>query len=206
VEKSVSEYDGFVIDDNSEVQKHVIHSIYQNDEYGAKNWLYDGLCIDVGANIGTFSRLWHNLNPTATIVSIEQCNHTVQLLRQNVGSFATVVHATCAYFEGWEPQTFNSEGLPRHRVTLQDVMGGERYISMLKLDCEGFERNILASMGEELLSRTRVIVGEYHGCNGHEFYAKCANWCPEFYCTCRDDLHHFTLYNPYWWFRKECGQ
>ncbi len=56
--------------------------------------------VDVGANIGTFSRLWHKRNPSARIAAVEIHPKLVPALRENVGEFATVYGAACYYPDG----------------------------------------------------------------------------------------------------------
>ncbi len=77
----------------------IVRDIVQGDAY--RTALLSGpafnVVVDIGAHIGTFAVLWHAKNPSARIVCVEACPDNIPALQENVGSFATVIHAACTY-------------------------------------------------------------------------------------------------------------
>jgi FkbM family methyltransferase len=170
----------------------VFREVYEEDCYRL-NELPDlgdsALTVDVGAHIGSFACKWHELHPRDRIVCIEACHDNIDLLQENVGAFARVVHSACSYEPG-ELLLLNSicddgtaTGASRivradaanfsgfgHAVkadrrlvpkaTLEQLAAGMP-IDLLKLDCEGSEYSILQGMVERKI-QVRCIVGEYH--------------------------------------------
>jgi FkbM family methyltransferase len=150
----------------------------------------DEVVVDVGAQIGSFSYMWHGRNPTARIYSIEACYDNIELLKENVGSFATVIHAACTYEK--EPLAMLNAVLSRSctggsivasleqvrqtnnpsyrndfrhidRLTIHDLMTrcNLQQIDFLKLDCEGCEFSVLDNAP---LDKIGFIFAESHGC------------------------------------------
>lgn len=83
----------------------IINDVYIQDCYQTKLIPDSEYVLDIGAQIGTFTRLWHERNPQAKIICVEACPENIPILKQNVklpngGDFATVIHAACTYEEG----------------------------------------------------------------------------------------------------------
>ena len=53
------------------------------------------VAVDVGAHIGTFSRLWASRVPGAKIIALECAPENLEPLKRNAGDMATVLHAAC---------------------------------------------------------------------------------------------------------------
>ncbi len=53
------------------------------------------VAVDVGAHIGTFTRLWSQRVPGAKILALECAPENLEPLRRNIGDVATVLHAAC---------------------------------------------------------------------------------------------------------------
>lgn len=170
----------------------IVDDIYFNDAY--KTHLRPKksgpeYVVDIGANVGCFSRLWHERNPEAKIAAVEVCQELLPSLRANVGSFATVIHAACTYEknvqllntftetgqstggsrvvvpEEYERETdaqYRHDGAVINTVTLEGIMAqcGFPRIDFLKLDCEGSEFSILRNCD---LSKVGTIFVESHG-------------------------------------------
>ncbi len=170
----------------------IIQDVYYSDAY--KTHLRpkkEGVeyVVDLGANIGCFSRLWHERNPQARIVAVDPCPDVIEALRANVGSFAEVVHAACCYStDVWLLNSFTEDGLStggsrvvdqstynaeKDRqyshggpvldvITLEQIMKIYEFprIDVLKLDVEGSEFDILEHCD---LSRVGTIFIESHG-------------------------------------------
>lgn len=94
----------WIREENQAQDQLIIDDIIKNDSYKLQTILdvvkNAKLIVDVGAHIGCFAILANSINPKATIVCIEACPENVDILRKNVGEFATVIHAACSYEEG----------------------------------------------------------------------------------------------------------
>jgi len=162
----------------------VVKDVYAGDCYGLKSLGFTPETIlDIGAHIGCFSRLAHELFPQAKIIAVEANPRNIPALQKNAGDFAEIVEAACTYEQGElslastvYAGSRNSGGsvliagdrpakrlvdvyepLPvKRRVTLEEL--AER-IDVLKLDCEGSEISVLRNCE---LSRVGVVVAEWH--------------------------------------------
>ena len=170
----------------------IFNDIVRNDSYRA--WILGEphrsgpqVVVDVGAHLGTFSYLWHKINPEAKIFCVEACPENIELLKRNVADFATVRHAACTYEQGklyllntvipgksttggslvvTEHELQNShvtseyyiDKRPLERVTLEDIA---MPIDILKLDCEACEFSLLEHCPN--MDKIGLILGEYHG-------------------------------------------
>lgn len=94
----------WVRDDNVRQDMVVVNDIFLQDAYKTKllhpRQRRGEVVVDVGAHIGCFAKLWHQLDPTACILCVEACPENLEALRANVGDFASVVHAACTYEPG----------------------------------------------------------------------------------------------------------
>lgn len=148
--------------------------------------------VDVGAHIGSFTHLWRKKNPLAECVCVEACPENIALLRENVGTFAEVIHAAMTYdrdvvllnsVHDHGTATGGSAVLARSQmgastyghlywlddrplptITLEEVLARRQWetIHVLKLDCEGSEFSILEN-ARCLETSVWFICGEYHG-------------------------------------------
>jgi FkbM family methyltransferase len=172
----------------------IIQDVFVNDCY--RLGLLGGdlhqprVMVDVGAHVGAFAKLWHQRYPQSRVFCIEACEENYDLLRRNVGGFATIVGRAMTYEKdvwllnsvtGSQPLTtggsrvvgrdefdrehaleYGKEEKRLATVTLDELM--HQYdiqtIDLLKLDCEGSEFSILEHAP---IDRIRLIVGEYHG-------------------------------------------
>lgn len=170
----------------------IINSVYYQDEYkiGLRPIKHgDEFVVDIGANIGCFSRRWHNRNPEAQIVCVEVCPELIPSLLANVSEFASVLQGACHYgdeklyllnatipesptiggsrvvgieeFEAEKSVHYRHDDAICQTHTLESIM--DRYkrpgIDVLKLDCEGSEISILENCD---LSRVGTIFVESH--------------------------------------------
>lgn len=162
----------------------VVQDVYGNDCYGLKALGFaPETIVDVGAHIGCFSRLAHELYPAARIVAVEANSRNIPALSRNVGDFAEIIEAACTYEPGElslastvYAGSRNSggsvlvagdrpakrlvdvyESLPvKRRVTIEEL--AER-IDVLKIDAEGSEISILRNCD---LSHVGVVLLEWH--------------------------------------------
>lgn len=142
--------------------------------------------VDVGANIGVFSALIHNLNPQCKIWAVEPNPHNLSILRENIGSYAQIleyaisekdevvmaltddgrINTVSCRTEGnrsslgnqaFEDQTTIVKGISFTELCDIYNIG---LIDILKIDCEGCEETLLAN--SDLKHRVKFIVGEFH--------------------------------------------
>lgn len=148
--------------------------------------------VDVGAHIGSFSAWVKQQSPDAKVIAIEANPDNASLARQNLMDLdgVTVKEARCGYEAGplemWSDpkntgahtlypagQTLIRRGddMSEHHpyegdsVTLESVLGivdNTAENTVLKLDCEGGEFDILSHAELTTLARFTWIVGEYH--------------------------------------------
>lgn len=58
------------------------------------------IVVDIGAHIGAFAKLWHQVDPMAKIICVEACPENIPVLQRNVGHFAEIIQAACTYEKG----------------------------------------------------------------------------------------------------------
>jgi FkbM family methyltransferase len=76
----------------------VVQDIAEQDSYRIDELpMPQPVVVDVGAHIGCFSKRLHQRNPLARIIAVECCPENLDVLRKNVGGFATVVQAAVTY-------------------------------------------------------------------------------------------------------------
>ncbi len=189
----INRYGFWVPERNFHQSDEIIHDVYFGDAYrtGLRSVRgYPEYVVDVGANIGTFSKRWRERNPLAKIACVEVNEHLLASLWRNVGDFAEVIPKACHYGENLrlldavtgpasrslggsvvcseeqqrnctDPQYYH-EPKPVETITLEKIQEryGWPYIDVLKLDCEGSEFSILEHCD---LSRIGFIFVESHG-------------------------------------------
>lgn len=98
-------FDGFWVrsdnfDQDMTVIREVVHgNSYRTDLFHQRTRSGE-IVVDIGAHIGAFAKLWHQIDPAARIVCVEACPENIPVLQQNVGDFAKVIQAACTYEKG----------------------------------------------------------------------------------------------------------
>ncbi len=166
----------------------------------SNNKIRDGMIIDLGANIGAATLCWASQSAKITVHAYEPNPVTNQTLRRNievnnlsdrvtiyndaVGREAGEVQlwadvpSLLATSYGVSPAT-NGTVIRVPMVDLNEVLrraGGEQ-ISLLKIDTEGAEADILEGVSLPRLRSIRRIVLEYHD-----------SLCPDAYIRCKQIL------------------
>lgn len=146
---------------------------------------------DVGAHIGAWTRTLKQRAPHAQVIAVEPMAENALMLAVNCHLVHQVYqyHAAVQYTD--EPRMLlvhrensggavlvsESEALAyadnpdwtvqpvAQIVTLEELTLRHAFphLDVLKIDCEGGERNVLAECSEDLLRATRTIIGEHHG-------------------------------------------
>jgi FkbM family methyltransferase len=134
------------------------------------------LIVDIGANIGIFSRLCTLLFPDADICAYEPNPGAVYWLRKNAGDTHIRIFPYAVAKEGGDVTMFTRcdslcgariepcGDLKVQSIAAREVAKGED-IDLLKMDCEGSEWSILEETN--LLKRTKDFFLEYHLTGGH---------------------------------------
>ncbi|MFB2935449.1 FkbM family methyltransferase [Aerosakkonemataceae cyanobacterium BLCC-F154] len=146
----------------------IIDDFYQIFNY-AKHFK-PSLIVDIGANIGIFSKLCSLLFPDANIYAYEPNPTALTWLEKNaklthikVCPYAVGIQDELVFLDSRSDSTTGkiSQGgnIPVQCIALTKVAQGQP-IDLLKMDCEGSEWTILQN--PELLKRTQSFCMEYH--------------------------------------------
>jgi FkbM family methyltransferase len=135
--------------------------------------------IDVGANAGVFTHFVWTLNPLARIVAVEPQQDLVARITayaQERNATIRTVAAACSDHEGEADLHFDTKGdtgaslsdiLVKHSQTVRvplvtvDGIAPEGPITVLKIDAEGHDLDVLRGSGSTL-ERTRHVLVEIH--------------------------------------------
>ncbi len=142
---------------------------------------FDGVIVDVGANIGIYSILAAKMYPAARIVSVEPVADTFALLQRNVQLNAVRTDALQLAIRDVEQQMVMSWDTRNHGSAsvlhpglemeivqarrLPDVLddNGVAVVDLLKLDIEGLEYAVLYAFSDADWKRVRRLSVELHG-------------------------------------------
>lgn len=137
------------------------------------------LIVDLGAHIGTFSRLASSRFRAASIVAIEPCWENFEILKTNLKKAPQAIAVHAAIGDPCSRYTWKRSCVPDNTggggvepdpsgdvrgIRLSDIIRVHGPIDLLKSDCEGAEWLWLLDLqSTNLLSQVNVIVGEIHG-------------------------------------------
>lgn len=146
---------------------------------------FEGLIVDAGGYIGTFSLLLARMYPKATIIAVEASPENHAVLAENIAPFANIraVNAALVAPDGPATIALNDRGLGHwglsivgaardnpdagaavvETITLPRLLAeaGFDRISLLKLDIEGAERELFLQ-GGKALEEAGIIIAELH--------------------------------------------
>lgn len=146
----------------------IVREIFCEDVYRVKEHLKNEtkVIVDIGANVGVFSRLCHNFAPNAQIYAVEPEPTNLSYLKQNTVDKITIVDKAMSDTRG-KARISNDGGGSRlgakgwevDVITFMDLGLGE--IDILKLDCEGSEWTVLRGIPKSQMQRINYITIEY---------------------------------------------
>jgi FkbM family methyltransferase len=158
----------------------MVLDIVSHDSYGIKKFKHLDTIVDIGANIGIFSLHASTLFPQAKILAYEPCNIARIDLEKNINGFnnikiypyavGAVNQAVCLNFQAdlsacyvtSDEDSSSGKGDECQMISLDDVVAKlDSPISLLKLDCEGSEYEIMQLSSFETV---KYVVGELHTC------------------------------------------
>jgi FkbM family methyltransferase len=172
----------FIFPDENGIQPYIEAVLFGTDypepfpgEYSAET------IIDIGAHIGSATRLFKHRYPTARVLAFEPNPTSFALLQQNLRGLSNVELVRTAlsdttgraalFFGRYSsmqasllPNEENTgENVKVHCINAADALASHsiRRISIIKLDAEGYEIPIMKALGN-FLADTELIYLEYH--------------------------------------------
>ena len=151
---------------------------FLEDQYGAVD-VKNSTVLDIGASIGD-SAIYFALNGANRIISLEPYPFTYKVARKNIklnglDRKVTLINQACMAKSGRiaiDPDFQNNDRNAikyfkkgkEIRITTLDklVKGYEINNAVLKIDCEGYEYEIINNSSRQLLRKFKIIVLEYH--------------------------------------------
>lgn len=142
----------------------------------------DDICVDVGANLGIYTKFFLNeLKGTGTVYSIELFPQTFKELSVEISHWPNLRMFNCAasdkdgmvkYYRGSDSSTNNIIGHDMNfsknkeageiqSMKLDTILADEPHIRMIKIDVEGAEIQVLKGMSETF-GKTDFIFLECH--------------------------------------------
>ena len=161
----------------------VFDEVYTHNTYEIDSFIASDVVIDIGANAGYFSKLCIDRG-CKNILAFEPEPENLELLKQNLSRYDGCHIYDLAVWK-CSGTTLDFYALPRRAntglggfyknplatdndhavikvptISLDDILKNIERVSVLKIDVEGAEYEILAN--SSLLGRVDTIVGEYH--------------------------------------------
>ena len=155
-----------------------LHTVFFNDEYSTLD-VKDKIVIDVGANIGD-SSIYFALRGAKKVIAIEPFPENFQLAKKNIelnnlDDTIDLIQAGCTSKSGTillDPTNVGpcsilskstQEGVEIPLLSLDDII--EKYqieSGVLKIDCEGCERDVILNTSKKSLQKFSQMFVEYH--------------------------------------------
>ncbi len=164
-------------------------SVFVDRDYDAPgvDWAKARNIVDIGAHVGSFTIWAGRRAPAAQILAVEPNPSSFQLLRRNIEESALGERTTALNWAVGASPGVGSLTLVEHplgtRLSADSTGGvtvsvgtlaglvqkaGMTRVDVLKLDCEGMEYAIFASIDRSWLETVDVLMCEYHPEPGHD--------------------------------------
>lgn len=167
-------------------------------EYSLPDDLQPRTILDIGANIGITSVYFADRFPQAAIYCVEPMPDNYAILSKNIErlpdarGFQVALGKEAGLFPIYPSEqplnfggfSFFEEGSDKRQginvemrqtsTFLSDI--GLHQVDLIKIDTEGSEYDILAALGDDVLSRAQWITGELHGVRDFELLAYLSQW------------------------------
>ncbi|MGZ4905115.1 MAG: FkbM family methyltransferase [Halobacteriota archaeon] len=169
----------------------ILNEVLYHDIY-ARQFLVNGTVVDIGAHIGVFAAYAGTKSDAVICYEPHHENYTLLLRNTQLNSLINVtsfrqavgdtkgmrklsVHATKSYGHTLYPyDRYNHAGtMVVETVTLEDIFSSNRleHIDLLKVHCEGAERDILMHAPQTILEKIDKIAIKHSGRNDVELEA-----------------------------------
>lgn len=171
----------FLRDGSSDIP--TFKEIFFDKEYAIDFDIVPEVIVDAGANVGLAAIYFANRFPDSKIISIEPEQGNLKVLRKNVQDYKNVkildkalsnvsdelIYVNDSGFGEWAYITEKVKKSDSFKnsietVSISSIMKNEgiEVIDILKIDIEGFEKELFESNYEYWLPRTRYLVIEVH--------------------------------------------
>ena len=161
--------------DSEKLLGYLRSEIVLQDCYRLRRFKDLDLIVDIGANVGVFSRYARSRFPDARIIAFEPCPSTYAMLVENLEGYRVETHQVAlgdgspvgfriARTSGSNQSFSEARGTPSASLEglldLAHAALGSR--AFVKVDCEGAERYLTDHMSTSLLQFTQGFGMEYH--------------------------------------------
>lgn len=169
----------FDLRDEYKTDEIVVREMFEENVYEVHGWHFDdpsGVCVDIGANIGAFSIQAAHIG-AALVYAVEPEPHNVEALRQNIkinkmsnkvkvidlGVSNFIGTATISDHGGDASIKDNDDGAIINIITLDKLFHDNKIsnVSVLKIDVEGSEPEVLLGASRDTLDMCRYIAVEF---------------------------------------------
>ena len=188
----------------------IFKQAFLDDDFNLPFGFEPEFIVDAGANIGFTAVYFANRFPRAKIISIEPEHSNFQVLVSNTRAYPNIIPVYKALsnksqslqvvdkgYGHWgfmTEEVLNTEGGDHKNrietITIPEIMEQYRltHIDIVKIDIEGFEKELFESNYEQWIPRTRCLIIELHdrikpGCS-KSFFSAIINY--NFDCYARD--------------------
>lgn len=165
----------------------VVREVYKNNCYKFDpSYVTDGVVIDIGANIGSFSLL---VPPDKTVLAFEPEPHNYAMLMANIeeNNRKNIIARQVAVGYPGKTKIMDlqggsfmdaDEGTEVDRISINDIAFDK--CDFFKIDCEGAEYQIFDDMTDKTLKKIKRFAAEFHPFN-QEWHQELINRLEKFF-------------------------
>ena len=172
--KKISEYWKTMIEIIQCDDDWIYNEVYESNEYEIESFGDDDIVIDIGSHKGFFAKLCmdkgckqihcfepepENFNQLVENLKDYKCFQAYNLAVSD-RSGKRILHRVLGHNTGLHSFYSEGPGIESNTVSLDDILDHIQKVSLLKIDAEGAEYEII--MNSKKLNKIKNIVGEYH--------------------------------------------